>query len=286
MAHDQPVVPVEAEDGHRFELIEVGPEAARQTLMLVPGMGVSARHCIGFARALAGFGVRTLIHEWRGNGSSNQRAGRDCNWTYRELVHLDLDASLAAAVEAGSGDAVWVAGHSLGSQLACLSAATAADRVRGLVLIAGGSPFWKTFPRLHQPVLWGLLHLLPALASAVGHFPGRRVAFAGNEAVGVMRDWARTGRTGHYRLDSLDFDPEHALAELECPVQLLSMEHDRYVPIDSADWLLGKLPRCPVERTTITSDEQGARADHFAWMRHPKATAARVGAWLERIRVD
>ena len=38
-------------------------------------------------------GVAVVMHEWRGIGSSDRRAGRRCNWGYRELLQDDLPAT-------------------------------------------------------------------------------------------------------------------------------------------------------------------------------------------------
>ena len=48
-----------------------------------------------------------FLHEWCGNGSSNQPAGRECDWGYRELLadiaaNLRLGLSMPAAAQAAS----------------------------------------------------------------------------------------------------------------------------------------------------------------------------------------
>ena len=53
MPHDEPVIDVESRDGHRFQLIDIAPARAERAMLLLPGMGISARHYIAFARATA-----------------------------------------------------------------------------------------------------------------------------------------------------------------------------------------------------------------------------------------
>jgi predicted alpha/beta hydrolase len=281
MPHDQPVFPVTTGDGHRFELIDVCPGVTRRTLLLLPGLGIPARHYIAFARHLARDGTRVLIHEWRGAGASNRRAARGCDWGYRELIQHDLDAAFATAFEAAEGDPVWLAGHSLGSQLAAVLAGCRRERTRGLVLIAGGAPHVQVFPGPMRLTLAVVLRAFPALARLVGHFPGRRLGFGGNEAHGVMRDWAWTGLNGRYDVPTLDFSPERAMAALRVPVLTVRMADDGWVPPASLERLLDYLPGCTIERTEITAREQGARADHFRWLKSPAATAETVGRWLD-----
>ncbi|MDT8450498.1 MAG: alpha/beta fold hydrolase [Wenzhouxiangellaceae bacterium] len=281
MAHDEPAIMVEAGDGHRFELIDIAPDAPDRMMLLLPGLGISARNYIPFARALAARGTRTMIHEWRGTGASNRRATDGDEWGYRELLELDIDASLRAVLERGNGDRTWLAGHSLGGQLACLAAARRTAASRGLVLIAAGAPYAAAYSWPMRPVLRFALRAFPWLASRLGHFPGRRIGFAGNESAGVMRDWARTGRTGRYDLDSLGFDPETALQQLTCNVLAVRMADDRFAPPASLEWLLDKLPGCDVDRELVDARAQGVRADHFGWLKRPGACAETVADWLE-----
>jgi len=277
--HDQPVVAVETADGHRFELIDVAPSRPARTLVLLPGMGISARHYIAFAQRLAERGTRVFIHEWRGNGSSSLRAGKGRDWGYRELIQQDL----AAAVRAASGHAgapVWLAGHSLGSQLACLAAARHPKQAAGLLVIAGGAPYSPVFPWPMRLLLTVVFRAFPMMSGLVGHFPGKRLGFAGTEAHGVMVDWARTGQTGRYDLDTLDYDAEAALAGLALPVLTVRMEDDWFVPQASVDWLTAKLSGCRIDRRIVTRREQGARADHYHWLEAPAASAREVADWL------
>ncbi len=282
MPHDQPVVRVEAGDGHRFELIDVCPDRVVRTLLLLPGMGISARRYIAFARRLAGRGTRVLIHEWRGIGSSSARARRSVNWCYRELIEIDLDASVAAAVQLSESDPIWLAGHSLGSQLACLTAARHSEHSAGLVLIAGGAPNVKVFPWPLRLMLNIIFRGIPPLAAAVGHYPGKQLGFAGTEARGVMRDWARTGLSGRYDLPSLEPGYEAALRELGLPVLAIRMSEDWFVPVASLESLLERLGESQIERAVITPKQQGAPTDHFRWLKSPQASAGTVSAWLER----
>src|SRR6185437_11714387 len=87
-------IPVCAADGARVELLCVVPAALRRLLYWLPAMGVPARHYLPFAEALAARGVGVVLHEWRGIGSSNRRAGRHCDWGYRELLQDDLAACI------------------------------------------------------------------------------------------------------------------------------------------------------------------------------------------------
>lgn len=279
MAHDERTLDVESDDGHRFELIDVGPSGA-PTLLFLPGMGISARNLIPFGHALGAHGVRLLIHEWRGNGSSSLRARRGVDWGYDELLDLDLAAAIRRVRSACGSAPLWLGGHSLGSQLACLAAAQAPDSIAGLVILAGGSPYWKTFPPRHRYGLLGMLHLLPAIGRLFGYYPGRRIGFAGREARRLMIDWSQTGRSGRYAWGRPVRDEDPALAELAVPIHVLAMAHDWFVPEASTRWLLDKMPKAPIRQSIIGDDPGAGRMDHFSWMQQPAPAAIAVASAL------
>ena len=281
MPHDQPVVEVEATDGHRFELIHVRADRPRQAWLFFPGMGMTARQYIDFARVLADEESEVFIHEWRGLGSSSLRAGRDCDWGYRELLEHDLLAVLDQVLETSNASTLYLAGHSLGSQFACMLAALRPDQVSGIVLIAGGAPRWQSFPLLKGLPLYLGFWAMPAIARVVGHYPGRQLGFAGREARRVMADWSRSGRTGRYAFPDVDHDLEAAMAELDVPVLGLRMEADWFVPEASLDWLMGKLGGGRKTTEIVTSSAMGIEADHYSWMKSPDVTVDAIRRWRD-----
>lgn len=274
------IIPVSTGDGSRFELLVVAPTGSWQRWVYwVPAMGIPARHYLPLAEALAACGIAVALHEWRGIGSSNRRAGRACNWGYRELLQDDLSAGMAAWRERWPQARGWLGGHSLGGQLAALYASLHPAAVSGLLLVASGSPYWRRFR--HAWLVGAAYLMAPLLAGLLGYLPGRRIGFGGNEARGVIADWARSGRTGRYAANGMAQDFERLLAALQLPSLALRLQDDWLGPQPSLDWLLGKLG--PAERTlgVITPrDLGGLPADHFGWMKTPASVAARIAAWI------
>ncbi len=266
MPHSQPVVSVTASDGHRFDLIHVPAALAQQTILFIPGMGLSARQYIRLGQALAERGIESYIHEWRGIGSSDQRASRDNDWGYRELLDIDLAASLAAIRAVCGNRRLLIGGHSLGSQFACLLAGRHTEACQGIALVAGGAPFEQLFPWWGRLTLFLAFRLMPAIGYLIGHYPGRALRFAGREARGVIADWTRTGRTGHYNLPGLVPTPEAQMLELTVPVLATRMADDWFVPEASLKGLTDKLPACQITSMVINSDDLSGKADHFAWL--------------------
>lgn len=270
--------PLRMADGARADLLLYRPTGiARAGLLWVPAMGVSAKHYQGLARALAAQGIAVGVHEWRGHGSSDRRAGRRQNWGYRELLGDDLPRSLEALGVALPGVPLRVGGHSLGGQLACLLAATTSVPLAGIVLVASGAPYWRRF----KPWTYAAYLFAPLLATLVGRLPGHRIGFGGNEARGVIADWGRSGRTGRYAARGLPVDLEAALSRQVAPVHAWVLSDDWLAPEPSLAWLLGKMPRAAHVTSVLSSDDLGGvTADHFAWMKAPEALARRIAERL------
>lgn len=272
-------------DGADFELLCVVPDSPRRLLYWLPAMGMPARHYLPLAEALAAQGVGVVLHEWRGIGSSNQRASRHANWGYHELLQQDLAAGLAALRQHWPQASCSVGGHSLGGQLGLLFASLQPGEFDSLVLVASGAPYWRTFR--HGWLIGLCMWLAPALANVCGYLPGRRLGFGGNEARGVIADWTRSGRSGQYRAKGLDRDLEHTLGELRLPVLALRLHDDWLGPAASLQWLLGKLGPAPQTLELITScDLDDQRADHFSWMKSPEPLAFRIADWFAAQRVS
>lgn len=269
--------PLVAADGHRFPLRVFAPAGARAGLLWLPALGVPAQKYDRFAAALAQAGVAVAVHEWRGIGGSALRARRGVDWGYAELLGQDLPASVAAldpAVRWSFG------GHSLGGQFAAMAAALSPGRCAGLALVATGVPDARTFPAWERLLISAFSRFLPPLTRAVGYYPGQRMGFAGREAGQLMRDWARTVRTGRYAAYGTGRPLEERLGELGLPVLALRFQHDWFAPEASLQGLVSKFGAGPRRWELFDDARLGARSDHFRWMREPGAVAPVVAAWL------
>ena len=266
-------LPVETGDGHRAELQARIPDRASASLLWLPGMGLAARHFLPFAEAMAARGIATFVHEWRGNGSSSLRASRAVDWGYRELL-ADIAASERAIDAALPGLPRVLGGHSLGGQLACCRLAQAPDAARALWLVGSGSPYWRAFPAPTRWWLPGAYRFLDWLARRNGALPGKRIGFGGNEARGVIGDWSRSALSGRYAARGLDLDA--GMAGFRGEVRGIVLADDWLAPTSSLAFLLGKLRGARVRVDVVDAATLGAAADHYAWMKHPDAVAARL----------
>lgn len=274
MSNEADLIPVEAADGHRWSVHAWVPDNPRASLLWLPALGVSARHYQAFAEALAMHRIAVFVHEWRGHGSSNRRAGRRSDWGYRQLLLTDIPASRNAVAAALPSQPQVIGGHSLGGQLACCSLALDRGDVESLWLVASGAPYWRCFPPRQRFWLPLAYRLLPWLANAFGALPGRRIGFGGSEARGVMHDWALTGLSGRYALPAQGIDVEAAMTGIRLPVHAVVMRQDWLAPDTSLRYLLSKLGVQDPHVHVLDSATLGTTADHFQWMRRPRAVAA------------
>jgi predicted alpha/beta hydrolase len=265
-------LPVDASDGHSWQLLARIPEQPVASVLWLPALGVAARHYLPLAESLAARGIAVFLHEWRGHGSSNLRASRKCNWGYAELLEADLPASetaLSAALPAGLPTII--GGHSLGGQLASCRITMTPAHERQLWLVGSGAPYWRAFPK---PTRWYLplaYRFLPWLANLNGALPGRRLGFGGREARGVIDDWSRTAISGRYAAKGIDTDLEAALAASAPRIQAVLFAHDWLAPESSLRFLLAKMPCAAASVSTLDDTMLGSRADHFEWMKQPGA---------------
>jgi predicted alpha/beta hydrolase len=275
------VVSIVSRDGARSELILAQPaDCPEQVVYWLPAMGMPAKHYLPLAEAFAAHGIAVALHEWRGIGSSDRRAGRQWDWGYRELLEADLPAGIEAVRARWPHAKLWIGGHSLGGQLSCLYASLHPAEFAGIALVASGSPYWRRFPR--SGLLVSAYALASPLARLMGYLPGRKLGFGGNEAKGVIADWSRSGRTGRYAADGMRVDFTARMAALKLPVLALRLMDDWMVPPGSLEWLLGLMPAAPRQVGVFGAEQlAGQRADHFTWMKMPDSVATQLTGWMD-----
>jgi predicted alpha/beta hydrolase len=105
-------------------------------------MAVSARFYTPLAQSLMESGLGVVTSELRGNGSSSVRVKRGVDFGYRELAFQDLPAVISSVRAIYPQTLLFLLGHSLGGQVSALYASAHPEGVRGLILVASGSPYF------------------------------------------------------------------------------------------------------------------------------------------------
>lgn len=275
---------VRASDGPTSKLLLARSSAPRAPLVLiVPALGMEAGYYDRFAKQLAQGGVHAAAMELRGNGTSNLRASHEVDFGYGDFLTYDLPAAIRVAREAVPGAPLYLLGHSLGGQLATAYAGLRREAdLQGLIFVASGTPYYRTWGFPGRPILWIVARLFPWIADRVGHFPGRRIGFATREARTVMRDWATLIRDGVFRLRNWEGpDLEEGIAEVELPILSITLEKDVFVPKHAAEHMLAKMPRARVERWHWDPEAEGLpRTHHVRWPRRAEPVVERIVNWL------
>jgi predicted alpha/beta hydrolase len=276
-------IAVQATDGHRFEL-RWHPAAAAGgwVVLFLPALGVPAEKYDRFAQALAALGVGVAVPDWRGIASSSLRAARGSDWGYAQLLRFDLPAARDALAKLAPDHPCAIGGHSLGGQLAVLSAALAPERHAALLLVATGVPHAATFRGVQAFGVRLFAWSIGPLTRAFGYFPGKRLRWAGVEAATLMRQWAGTVRRGRY--DRLGIDGlEARVGDLALPAMGMRFTGDALAPADSLAALIAKLGPGNHAVETFDAARLGDVPDHFRWMKSPAAPADAIAAWLHGI---
>ncbi|GAA1890813.1 alpha/beta fold hydrolase [Streptomyces durmitorensis] len=281
------LVTAQLPDGARFPVRGLRGSGATShpapAVLILPAMGTPARYYRAFARQLHAEGLTALTVDMRGQGESTPRVtdADAVDHGYRTIVEQDLVAVIEAIrTELGPEPALYLLGHSMGGQLGLVHAALGiGPGVDGVALVASGSVWFRAYGPLRGPLLL-IGELFAAAASTLlGRWPGVRFGFGGNQTKGVIRDWARQGRTGRYSSPGSPHDYEAALRTLGLPVLAVSVDGDTWAPAPALDHLVGKVPGARVTRVQYSTQEAGGRLDHFAWTRAGGALAKKVAAW-------
>lgn len=260
----------------RTSVLAFDGEPGATALLIVPALGVPARHYAGLGAALAAQGLNALVIDLRGVGSSSERARRGIDWGYLDLVDGELTQLFRLAAERWpQAPREWL-GHSLGGHLALLHQARhpnqRAERVR---LVASGSPWYRNYQPWWASTGVRLFGRLARDSSRLlGVFRGDWFRFGGTQGATLMQEWGdfclggKLGRLGGER-----WDADAALAALELPVSGLSMGGDTYAPQRATEHL-ASLTRGQLRLDRLDTLPGGARPGHFLWLRHPQPVVA------------
>jgi len=229
--------------------------------MMTDGRYFGTRRGDSFAAELAARGLDVYVADFRGHGRSvPPRAGQD-EWSFDDLVELDLPAIVAATPPGAS-----ILGHSLGGLVAC--AALGTGRIpppRRLALAA--TTVWLGETRARRAIM-AAYRGITALA---GKAPIRALrAGTADESrlyVDQLTGWARSGRwTSQRGIDYLA-----AMATIETPTFAFAGGGDWMCRPDDAERFARRIRTCSEVRIV-------ERADHFALFTRPELSELR--AWI------
>ncbi|ABD12294.1 putative alpha/beta hydrolase [Frankia casuarinae] len=275
--------------GTRFGL-RVLPQAdeSAPVILLLPAMGVRTKYYTPFAEALRslGYSVVTTDLRWHHHGAAALRRSAGSRGSYQEGVEDDLPTITAATRERFPGAPLFVVGHSLGGQLSILRAAREAPDsggLSGLAVIGAGTSYWRVFRPLRSAWVLGGSTFVAGVSQLLGYWPGHRFGFGGRQPRALMLDWARSARTGRYRLARSEPDLLGLLGAVTLPVLAISLDADHLAPRRAVDYFTRRLTGSEVHRVHLDRTSGSTHLGHFDWMKEPAVIARHVAEWIDLV---
>ena len=236
------LITLELPDGSTNKITLLGNDfsTVQPLVVLFPAMGVKASYYQPFAEALAKKGNLVVTADLRGLGHSSVRPSRKTDFGYIEMLDLDYQTILYYLKGRFPDHPKFMMGHSLGGQLAALNLSRNPRGVKGLILIASCSVYYKGWKGMQGfKTLMGT-QSMKVISSILGYLPGKKIGFGGTEAKSVIKDWSHQSKTGKYLPNHKDFDFEKGLSELKTPTLSISLEGDWMAPKQACENLYNK----------------------------------------------
>ncbi|MCW8879417.1 MAG: alpha/beta fold hydrolase [Kangiellaceae bacterium] len=245
-------------------------------------MGVPARKYLPLAEELNRKGFASALFEWRGIETSNVRASRKQNFGYNEILSHDLPEAIKQVRQIYPDNPIYILGHSLGGQLGLLFMCQMPDEFEGLVGVATGTPYFKGWSFPNNIGIFVFSKLARWISAGVGHFPGRKLRFAGREARQLIKDWSKTVSSGEYQVEGNSYQFEEICHQLHKQALMITVDDDILAPQQSAKNLGSKLSSSEVSYAHLmAADFESGITGHFNWMKEPQSVVQQISDWLK-----
>lgn len=247
----------------------------RGTVLLLPALGTRAGRYETVAEALAARRLNVLVPELPGTGGSLPRPSRRIDYGYGDLVERYLPDLAGLARQQFPGVPLVIAGHSIGGQVAVLSARCGHVRADGLLTLAAGHIDHRNWDGFDARKVHTMAVVTASLTTLLGYFPGQHLGFGGPQARTLMMEWARTIRSGRFP----DFSKGDAQGAAT-PALSVGYEGDFLSPRRSVEGLAalaaGQVRQLPVN---------WPGNPHSSWTRYPASTVQLIDDWLVEQRL-
>ena len=248
-----------------FESDEIGAP----TVILYPAMGVRASYYKDFASRLSSVGIHCITIDWRGYGKSNVRPSRKINHGFQVLIN-DMNEVVDYTRHTFPNSKIYLTGHSLGGQIGSLFSVRYFNKIKGLILIAAGTPYYKAWNEFGA---WKLKlggRIFYPVSKLLGYYPGKLFGFGGKESTGVIKDWSYSAINGKYILSGSNFDYEKAMNKAELDVLSISIKKDKLGCKDSVSDLLNRFKKAKIKNIEVSpEDSRIENLNHFNWAKQP-----------------
>lgn len=253
-------------------------DTPRGAVLVAPALGIRASYYRKLCAGLNQLGFVTTAVDLPGHGESPARANRRTDWGYASVIE-HYSSALRAFHTAAPGLPKFVVGHSIGGQVALMTAGTDVPGLSGVVVVASGCPYWRTWDGTDAYRVRAAAWAFGSMTRALGVFPGDKVGFGGREPKTLIVQWAHAAQTGHYSLG--DFDGDALLARPGPPTLGIRVEGDTLAPERSVKLTLDRLTDRDVSFERWSTAPHGG--NHNRWPSEPGHVATRVSAFADRL---
>jgi predicted alpha/beta hydrolase len=244
-------------------------DQTKPLLILMPAMGVAAKYYRHFAEYIADkLDVLCINTDLRGLGNSTVRASTKSDFGYQEIIN-DYIFIIRFCQEKFPDFPIFLVGHSLGGHIANLLSTHKELNIKGLILIACGSNYYKNWSGFSQISFGGFMRLSRILSRLLGYFPGKKLGFGGTEAKTLIQDWSYMGLYGKYKIQKSDKDYENALKKVNIPILAIGIAGDNFAPSKAIDFWQSKFAQnIDFQRFTVSSETP--KINHLSWAKQPQ----------------
>jgi len=197
-------------DGWTIHLQAYNPPASlapRAALLIGPAMMVNRRSLDrptgkGMASFFAESGYVVYTLDVRGHGESQPAASRHVDWSYEQIIHIDLPTAIRAVKNRHPSLPLVLVGHSLCGHGGAASLGCAPELPVDLLVMLGAN-IW--LPQLEPSLRYRLLKLATlliwqAITDRKGYFPARALRIGSDDEartyVGQFLRWMKSDRWG------------------------------------------------------------------------------------------
>lgn len=176
-------------------VVEPGPGAtAGVTVVVCSAMVVRREFYAGFARHLAGLGMRVLTFDNRGVGATRAAPRSDAVARLAHWGERDVAAAIEWAARTAPGDRLLLVGHSMGGRIAALCPSL--PRVEAVVAVVPTTPWWRYWPPPYAAGIRLFYAAAGALCRRVPVLPAHWLDMGPPVRSSVILDWVAWGIEG------------------------------------------------------------------------------------------
>ena len=272
-----------AEDGFSLAATIFTPPSADTSNVIVigPALGVPRYIYTKIARFFAHSGFHVLTFDYRGIYQSQDKNISGSDIQMSDWGCLDINAALSWVIKHWHPQKLVYLGHSCGGQL--LGLAQKAPQIDQAVFIASQSGYWKLWPSPRCWFLWLLWSSFSWLTPLFEELPAQRLGLSSvNIPTGVVRQWARWGKSPNYLWDFISDQQLARYHSLAFPLLSIVFTDDRYFgPANAVKKLLSYYPATEHTLNIITPSEYGQeRIGHFGFLKE----TLRSSLWQELLK--